>query len=130
MQFSDKDILEHVRLRVFYRCVSFEIITSTCVCERLRGGSAKSLTFSGHKLEKSENQSVLPSVVRGKRCSVSGVFFAVNSRETFPDSMSRASHVRLAEEPEGRRLPTVHTCAEKKVKRFPPQIKAQAGPGV
>lgn len=76
-------------------------------------GETKSLTFSGHKVEKTENQSILPSVVRVKRCSGIRVLarrFVVDLRETFPDSMSRASHVRLAEEPDGRRLPTVHTC--------------------
>lgn len=71
------------------------------------------MTFSGHKVETTENQSILPSVVRVKRCSgirVSERRFVLDLRETFPDSMSRASHVRLAEQPDGRRLPTVHTC--------------------
>lgn len=52
-----------------------------------------------------------------KHCSgirVSELQFVSYLRETFPDSMSRASHVRLAEEPDGRRLPMVHTCTEKR----------------
>lgn len=52
-----------------------------------------------------------------KHCSGIGVpepQFVSYLRETFPDSMSRASHVRLAEEPDSRRRAMVHTCTEKR----------------
>lgn len=40
--------------------------------------------------------------------------FVVHLRETFPDSMSRASHVRSAREPVGTRLRMAHTCRHRK----------------
>lgn len=42
------------------------------------------------------------------------LMFALDLRETFPDSMSRASHVRSASEPEGRRLTTAHTWEQRR----------------
>ena len=56
-------------------------------------------------------------MVRVKPCSGIGVLelqLVFDLRETFPDSMSRASHVRLAEEAGGRRPAMVHTCTEKR----------------
>lgn len=87
------------------------------------------MTFSGHQVEETENQSVLPSVLRVKRCSgicAPQLRFVFYLRETFPDSMSRASHVRLAKEPDGSRLTMAHTCTEKR-SRYP-EIRVQAHP--
>lgn len=43
------------------------------------------------------------------------LMFVQNLHETFPDSMSRASHVRSANEAEGRRLMMAHTCKQRRV---------------
>lgn len=99
---------------VFWVCVISNNNQQLC----LRGPRGReSLTFSGHEVENTENQSVLPSVIRVKHCSgirVSELQFVFYLRETFPESMSRTSHVRLAEEPDGRRLPMAHTCTEER----------------
>lgn len=91
-----------------------------------------------HLVGKTENQFILTSVVTVKHSgwivlwynclwkacdSVSikhrGRCFVPNLHVTFPDSMSRASHVKSAKEPDGRRLTMAHTCREREEREKP-----------